>query len=552
VLAAVLVVVAFVAYTANAVPMLTKPGSTAGAPLEVTTKDGVVKGAYDDRDGSRFFHGIPFARPPVGDFRLRAPQPAEAWNTTRDCTSAKFTEDHICPQLISIEGRVMGKEDCLYLSIYTPSPMPAEPVPVMVWLYGGAYIAGDEDEFDLYDGHELAQKHNVIVVAPNYRLVGLGFMAHKELAAEDEHGSTGNYAMLDQRAAMLWVKDNIAAFGGDADKVTIFGESAGGFSVCWHLVSPGSQGLFRAAIMESGSCESKEFFLDQKTATDFGANWTTAAGCDADKLGHDAFLSCVRQLPVEAILKFNMPEKIRIHVPPFYPLMPWGPMYDGNRHALPDLPINMLTRGDFNKVPLLIGTNGDEGTMFTAAAILEAQISPLLPDKAVTKSLALFFNDTAVDLILQRYPHEGISNYPRLAHFLRDWFFTCTTRRTARAVSDATVPTFLYQFVYPDVELHREMGDYHASELPYVFGSKLFHAFPIFKKEDIALRDAIQTYWTNHVHNLNPNVGVKPAVEWPQFTRASDTNLALDVPCKVNTHLEADICNFWDTITTKY
>jgi para-nitrobenzyl esterase len=260
----------------------------------------------------------------------------------------------------------------------------------------------------------------------------------------------------------------------------------------------------------------------------------------------------MRALPVSDLLKFNMAQSIRVNVPPFYPLMPWGPMFDGNRYALPDLPINMITKGDFNKVPLLIGTNGDEGTMFTAAAIVEAQISPLLTDKDVAKALAHFFNDTAVELILQQYPHEGLTNYPRLAHFLRDWFFTCTSRRTARAVSDASVPTFLYQFVYPKVELHREMGDYHAAELPYVFGSKLMHAFPIFTQDDIALRDEIQTYWTNMATNLNPNIGVTPALEWPQFTRDGDKNIALDVPCRINTHLENGICDFWDRIDVKY
>lgn len=195
------------------------------------------------------FHSIPFAAPPVGSLRFRAPQPPTAWSGVLDTTGLPEP----CPQL-KVDGTLfLGNEDCLYLQVYVPEePIDKGPLPVMFWIFGGAYVLGDSSEFGWYDGTNLAKNNDVIVVTVNYRVGPFGFMALSGLQSEDPNNSTGNAALQDQTMGLQWVRDNIANFGGDPTRVTIFGESAGGFSICWHLVNQNSAGLFAAAIMESG------------------------------------------------------------------------------------------------------------------------------------------------------------------------------------------------------------------------------------------------------------------------------------------------------------
>lgn len=170
----------------------------------------------------------------------------------------------------------------------------------MVWIFGGGWSLGDADEFGWYDGTNLATKHNAIIVSMNYRVGPLGFMALDELAQEDSRGALGSMGLQDQRAAMQWAKANVAAFGGDPDQISIFGESAGGFSVCWHLVSPGSKGLFRAGILESGSCDSPQFFRQKQDAIDFGKLYASSIGCSGSG---SELLACLRSQNTEHIMK---------------------------------------------------------------------------------------------------------------------------------------------------------------------------------------------------------------------------------------------------------
>jgi para-nitrobenzyl esterase len=185
-----------------------------------------------------------------------------------------IAQANICTQLHVISFLEIGSEDCLYLDVYVPPGMPANAkLPVMVWIYGGGYTVGDDWEFTLYDAQNLVKRSDVIIVAPNYRLGAFGFLSNPDLKAEDSKGSTGNYGLQDQNLALQWVQQNIANFGGDPSRVTIFGESAGAFSVCWHLVSPLSTGLFTAAIMESGTCDSTQFFQEPKISFSYSESW---------------------------------------------------------------------------------------------------------------------------------------------------------------------------------------------------------------------------------------------------------------------------------------
>jgi len=218
----------------------------------IHSDDGPIQGSYDILTGVTSFHGVPFAAAPTGDLRWKAPERPTPWTKTRKTTSPV----HQCPQFDLIKGIRLGEEDCLYMSIYVPKGCTAaNPCPVMQWIYGGAWIIGSNREFGVYDGANFAKKNGVIIVAGNYRLDTFGWLALDELELESADGSYGNYGLKDQRAAMQWTQRNIHLFGGDSDKVTIYGESAGGWSVCQHLVSPGSNQLFSHAIVESGDCD---------------------------------------------------------------------------------------------------------------------------------------------------------------------------------------------------------------------------------------------------------------------------------------------------------
>jgi para-nitrobenzyl esterase len=232
--------------------------SAAAAQTLISLADGDVQGQING--ATREFLGIPFTAPPVGALRWRPPAPVTPWVGTLDATSYSSA----CAQLPSLTGTASEDEDCLYLNVWTPDPAPLEPRPVMIWIHGGSNVAGSTgdgvpfpgyDGVRLYDGSTLVGERNVVLVTVNYRLGVFGFFGHDDLAAEDGlYPYAGNQGLLDQRAAMQWVQANVAAFGGDPDNVTIFGESAGSFDVCAHVASPMSAGLFHRAISQSGGC----------------------------------------------------------------------------------------------------------------------------------------------------------------------------------------------------------------------------------------------------------------------------------------------------------
>ena len=345
--------------------------------LIVRTTDGEVLG--EEQDGVRIWRSIPFAAPPVGPLRFSPPRAAEPWSGVKDVRPYATP----CPQL-KLDGDIFyGGEDCLQLSVYAraaPAPKPGL-LPVLFWIYGGAYVLGDDEELGWYDGAALAKRHDMIVIACNYRIGPYGFLALDALFAED--GTTGNAGLLDQVAALEWVKANAAAFGGDPARVTIAGESAGAFSVAWHLTSPRSAGLFAGAIAESGTFDAPQFFQAKADAVAFNTLYGSAVGCNQTDGG--AQLACLRALPAQRLmlsladwLNPNWPcidpancggarGDIRRVAPPrglpaLAPVMPWGPAIDGT--ATPALPYDALLRGDYTKVPVLLGTNKNEGSIF--------------------------------------------------------------------------------------------------------------------------------------------------------------------------------------------
>jgi len=517
--------------------------------LTIQTKYGPVTGFT--KDGADVWWGIPFARPPVGDYRFKPPTTPEPWTQARNCS------DHapVCPQLDVDNLAVLGKEDCLYLDIYRPVGAKG-PLPVMFWIFGGGYMVGDSWEFTAYDAAHRVSEYPVIYVNVNYRLGPFGFLGLKELLSES--GTTGNYAVQDQRLGLKWVQENIAAFGGDPNQVTIFGESAGAFSVCYHLSSPASKGLYRAAIMESGTCDSKEFFMELDLVDSWSADVAAWASCNRTKLSHSAFMSCLRSTTAEVWMTTvkswftgGWDQSGTGYRPLLAPVMPWGPAIDGSAEGLQDLPLELIKSGVGSKVPLIAGTNADEGSIFVPAMpLIVPGVTFPFSEKDLYLTLLHFFDNDAelVDEILAQYPkgdYQDVSE--QAAVILRDYFFVCATRRAHRAVNGLGVTSWQYHFTY---EYHYPIeyvtfGDYHASELKYVWD----HVRRNETATDSAMVDTFGVYWTNQGIYKNPNgAGGSGQVNWQSYQPSADNLMNMTVPTSNENNLFTHICDFWDTI----
>ena len=489
--------------------------------------DGDVQGTVNER--TRQFLGIPFAAPPVGALRWRPPTPPAPWQNVLEANAFAGS----CAQLASIQGPASENEDCLYLNVWTLEPAPRKPLPVMVWFHGGGNqqgSAGDPVPFPgvpghFYDAHVLAQERGVVVVTINYRLNVLGFFAHAALAAEDSgHPYAGNQGLLDQRAALEWVRANIAAFGGDAKRVTIFGESAGSQDTCLQVVSPGSKALFQRAISESGGCTTRHPTAAEGAAT--AATFTTSVGCGAvsDQL------ACLRAKPVSALLAIleqsGSPGGI---VPNF----DFGPVVDGG--FLPDQPRTLFDTGRYARVPYILGSNTDEGTLFFLTA------PPVTTEAAYLAALQARYG-TLADEVAAVYP---ASSFPTpqdaLERAFGDQILVCTTYDTARRAAAGGAHTYLYNFAREiPIEILQFFGlrAFHGAEIVYVFGSITPPT-----ADDGRLGETIRGYWARFARSGNPNG--QGAVEWPRFKDRTDLRLNLDLEPSVLTAFRRHECEFW-------
>jgi para-nitrobenzyl esterase len=469
---------------------------------------------------SRQFVGIPYAKPPVGPLRWRAPQKPDPWPDLQQATA--FGKRCAQNGSMTTQNAPSMDEDCLYLNVWTPHPLPAAPLPVMVWIHGGGNVNGSASEPVpflntglFYSGQPLAERHGVIVVTINYRLGVFGFFAHSALAAE---GSSGNQGLLDQRLALEWVRDNIAGFGGDPDSVTIFGESAGSFDVCMHVASPMSRGLFHRAISQSGGCTTKQTTkAEAETAATALATSLSCSGADA--------LTCLRGKPVADLLA----------APGGF-----GPSVDGQ--FLPDQPRTLYNAGNIARVPYLLGSNTDEGTLFVASS----QVSTA---EQYTAALVGMFGATAAAEIELLYPvaafTDGRANPPlaALARVFGDARLVCSTYDTAvRAAVYA--PAFMYNYDIPvpaNLPGAAFLGATHGAELTSVFGTSPLLAADAQAK---AASDLMQRYWTNFAKDGDPNAGSDP--DWPQLTPTANIRMNFAIPqASVKTDFRKDECAFW-------
>ncbi|GAA3439134.1 carboxylesterase/lipase family protein [Kutzneria kofuensis] len=440
-------------------------------PALVTTTDGPVHGTVGA--DYRSFQGIPYAAPPVGALRWRPPAPVQPWTQPRDATKP----GNACPQA---PGEPRTDEDCLYLDVTTPRHDTGR-LPVMVWIHGGSFIAGAGTDID---ARSFADKAHAIVVTINYRLGVLGFLAHPALDAESGDQS-GDYGIQDQQAALRWVKANAAAFGGDPGNVTLFGQSAGGASVCMNLASPGAAGLFERAITESGGCVAPQ--PDKTIAERNGAALATQLGCTD--------LDCLRGKTPEQLLA-------AANAIPYSPTYSWHPVWGGS--VIPVKPAVAFYNGQFNRVPLLVSSNRDEST------ILIAQQYPNgITEQQYEQLQATVFKADAAQ-VLAHYP-GGDNPTLAFARSTTDWFFSCTSLATDQFAS-GFVPTYADEFAdetapgdpYPLYPL----GAYHGSELQYLFGGTLSPA-------QQALADRMIGYWSRFAWTGDPNGPGLPT--WPRF-----------------------------------
>ncbi len=485
------------------------------APL-ARTEAGTVRGAR--ADGLSVFKGIPFAAPPVGPLRWHAPEQPKAWQGVLDATHFAPA----CPQTgmpDQNKGGMRTSEDCLYVNVWTPAHSASAHLPVMVWIYGGGFTQGATSD-PTYSGRRLAQK-GVVVVSIAYRVGPFGFLATPGLTRESPHHSSGNYGLLDQIAGLRWVKDNIAAFGGNPDKVTIFGESAGGISVSMLCASPLAKGLFQGAISESGGNFGPPLMnAGAASENEGGANVRPLAL--AEQVG-EAYLKSLHVSTALQARKLTMEQLLAAAGPAIGAHRFW-PVFDG--YVLPGEQYSLYAKGQYNDVPVLIGTNTDEGALFPPAPNAKAYI------ENVRQGYGPF-----ADRILAAYPANDEAQALRSGRDLfRDTGFAWPTWAWARLQArTGKSPVYVYYFglrpPYADAPRFADWGAAHGAEVPYVFGNLEPGAFPggmQWRPLDRIVSDRLMTYWTNFAKTGNPNGGT--LMPWPRFEPHDPKVIFIDQP----------------------
>lgn len=492
--------------------------------LSSTPDLGTVRTSYGrlrmaaDSDAVRVFRGIPYAAPPVGGLRWRPARPPASWEGVRPCdrfgpTAPQFP---LVANSLYVGGADDTSEDCLTLNVWTPAVSPEERLPVIVWFHFGAFQFGGSS-LPLYDGRRLAAR-GVIVVTVNYRLGTLGFLAHPALSAESDTGVSGNWGITDQIAALRWVRDEIAAFGGDPERVTIMGLSAGGASVGLLLASPGAGGLFQRAIAMSGALMSPPGVSSERSDRMQTLAAAEASGRElGGRLGAGTAEE-LRSLPIRSLLTQGHdaqpvpdPEGWILEAAGGIPV-PSGafdnayPIVDGA--VIPAPPIDIFRRRQQAPVPLITGSAADE-----AAGL------PHLVDLARYEQHLRGYGRLAGELG-RAFPALGDDEVPRQsARLLADRVFIWQNWTLARLHARAGLPTYYYHShghpPVPEGTAEREPGAYHGWEIPYIFGS--FDAKPWgWTEDDFALSERLAGYFTAFAATGDPNHGDRSPL-WPSF-----------------------------------
>ncbi len=470
-------------------------------PVRTTIKNGTIEGDYNVTNGISTYFGIPFAKPPVGELRWKAPVPAASWS------GVKETKD-FGPR--PVQGLVFGdmnswsdgvSEDCLTLNVWTPSKRNSKDLPVLVYFYGGGFVAGDASE-PRYNGESMAKK-GVVVVTVNYRLGVFGFLAHPELSAEASYKASGNYGLLDQALALQWVKDNIAAFGGNPNHVTIAGESAGSISVSYQMASPLSKNLIHGAIGESGAGIRPTLApVSLSEAENTGKEFLTNAGvnsiADARKLSAKDLLEIYQESQ-----RFGFPVVI-------------------DHYFLPKTLPEIFAAGEQAQVPLLLGWNSAE---IPGAAFMQGQ--PSTKDAFIAKVKEVYPEQW--EEVLGLYPHDTPQDVEWAAtNLASDRFISYSTWKwfdLHRNHSEQPVYRYLYSKIRPDLvdrsrvsglaggtqsadtasPAPKPIGAPHAAEIEYAMGNLHLVKDYAWTKDDFKTSETFLNFFTNFVKTGNPN-----------------------------------------------
>eukprot|EP01113_Clastostelium_recurvatum_P016207 TRINITY_DN1921_c0_g1_i3.p1 TRINITY_DN1921_c0_g1~~TRINITY_DN1921_c0_g1_i3.p1 ORF type:complete len:523 (-),score=100.54 TRINITY_DN1921_c0_g1_i3:106-1674(-) len=481
--------------------------SSCASNLTIETTAGYIEGFQDQN--FNIWLGVPYASPPVGSLRWQPPQPAQPWKDIRNTSQYSAS----CPQPDFKD--YAQSEDCLYLNIWVPThPSSLSPLPVYIFIHGGGFTQGAGL---LYDGEFLAGK-DIIVVTINYRLGALGFFAHPQLANTSDVNTTGFYGIQDQRAAIKWVKENIPAFGGDPDMITIGGESAGAFSTCYHLALPRSRGLFQRAILESGNC----FIYNQKDG--YANNEAVVARANCSRPDPADEIRCMMSLTPEQLYTAN-------NISVYFPTM--------NEFEIMDLPLNLIRKGEVNKVSVLAGTNLNEGSAW------------ITPYCNATSALFQFIIMTMYpDLYKQILPLYDLSDYTSpydaLDAVVSDNIFKCITSDLLSALANVTSddPSFqyyLYSFEHPPSFEHNAcLGVAHSFEIFFLFPLNYWYAFtPAERNMSLYMRDM----WVNFITEGDPST---KDIHWPQFNTKEYPYLIInDVIIPGGVMFREPYCAFW-------
>lgn len=472
-------------------------GTEAVTAQQVRTEAGTVEGSASPDGKVQIFRGIPYAAPPVGKLRWKEPQPVAKWEGVRKATEfgARCMQGNVFGDMVFRDAA--PSEDCLYLNVWTPKASAEAKLPVMVWIYGGGFQAGATSE-PRQDGEQLARK-GVVVVSMNYRLGIFGFFSHAELTQESPHHASGNYGLLDQASALEWVHHNIAGFGGDPGNVTIFGESAGSFSVSALMASPVSKGLIHRAIGESGA-----FFGRTLPAKPLAQSEQDAAKF-AETIGADT-LEKLRGMSAQQLLDAAMKDRNSFR---------FGPNIDG--YFFPESPSEIYAQGKQTHVALLAGWNHDEGNYRQFFGKDE-------PTKEnYVKKIEQTYGEKAAE-VLKAFPGESEEQLKTSAGLLATANFigygTWKWLEMQEKAGDAAVYRYEFDDAPPpaattDGTPGVSRGAYHSAEIEFVFGMLKSKNLP-WRPEDFELSERMGSYWTNFAKTGNPNGAGLP--EWPRYT----------------------------------
>jgi para-nitrobenzyl esterase len=468
------------------------------ADPRVTTADGILEGVVTADGQVRAFKGVPFAAPPVGPLRWKAPQPVAPWAGVRKAADfgARAMQGRIYSDMIFRDSG--PGEDCLYLNVWTPAKPTSAKLPVMVWIYGGGFVAGAASE-PRQDGESLCKK-GVVVVSMNYRMGVFGFFAHPELTRESGHEASGNYGLMDQAAALQWVKKNVSAFGGDPDNVTIFGESAGSFSVSALMATPLAQGLFHRAIGESGAFFGGTLPLKTRAQAEDSCLRFAASALGATNL------EALRAKPAQEVLDAALKP----------PQTGFRPILDG--YFFPADALSIYTAGKQSHVALLAGWNRDEGN-FRSFFSNEA---PTLDHFAARAKIRFGANAEA---FLKAYAATNDAGAKRAAQdFAGDQFIGYGTWKWLEMqLRTGESPVYRYEFdqtlpLPPSARAGTEATAPHASDIEFVFRALDSKRLP-WRQEDRDVSELMASYWSNFARTGDPNgPGLPP---WPAYHSGS-------------------------------